>query len=174
MPIRASTFPSVQWYTICFFPVTYTVVGFQLSVLPGSGRVVFPNQSVLPMPGFKKQTPQGPLPELLSEVQHRQIMGQLGKCFQSRHHGSLPSKILRVGEPGICNVRKRSGPCYLNLYAQSKTGRSTSRQQTGKGWDLVRDWKRQKRKPDMLIRECFSQTGPGGKQRPPDSALQYL
>lgn len=48
---------------------------------------------------------------------------------------------------------------------------STSRQQTGKGWDLVRDWKRQKEILAMLIRECFSQTGPGGKQRPPDPAL---
>lgn len=42
-----------------------------------------------------------------------------------------------------------------------------------KDGNLVRDWKRQKRKPEMLIRECFGQTGPGGNQRPPDSALQY-
>lgn len=82
--------------------MTYTVVGFQLSVLPGSGRVVFPNQSVLPMPGFKKQTPQGPLPELLSEVQHRQIMGQLGNVimalFLLRYSGLGNQKSVTLGK----------------------------------------------------------------------------
>lgn len=141
MPIRASTFPSVQWYTISFFPSDVYCSWFSAVCATRVGESCgFLTSLSFPCQDLKKQTPQGPLPELLSEVQHRQIMGQLGNVIMA-----FLLRYFRVGEPEICNVRKRSGPCYLNLYAQSKTAGSHQGNKQAKE-DLVRDWKRQKRK----------------------------
>lgn len=108
VPIRASTFPSVQWYTICFFPVTYTVVGFPaVCATRVGGRVVFPNQSVLPMPGFRSKLPRAPFLSSCLKYNIVKLWDNLENAFS---HVIMALFLLRysgLGNSGICNVRKK-------------------------------------------------------------------
>lgn len=130
------------------------------------GRVVFPNQS--PSHARRFGNSQGPL--LGSCLKYNIV--KLWDNLETSHHGSLPSKILRVGEQKSVTLGKRSGPCYLNLYAQSKTGRSTSRQQTGKDGTWSETGREAEKKIPCANQGMFQPNRTRRQQPAPDPALQ--